>query len=451
MINDALKKRDPVKWLVIFLMIIIQTALLYIIPRSNFILTYGSFLILFALYFYIIKSVNRFSFSLCIGLAVFLRVLAVFSLPELSDDYFRFIWDGKMIVDHINPFQFTPQEFLALHHADTYMNYLYTNMNSQEYHSVYPPVLQYIFCLAVFLFPQNAYGSAIIMKLFILIAECVSIRVLFLYALKKNLPERNILWYVLNPMIIVELTGNVHFEALMLCFLILSFYLLEKKKLLLPAIFWALAIATKMIPLMLGPLILRYLGFKKFILYGIVSVSCLLLVFVPFYNSHLFADIDSSLKLFYHLFEFNGSIFYFIRWIGYRTVHYDVIEETASLLGIISLLLILMISWWPSRSFSLFNKSLWILLVYFLFATMVHPWYISSLLLVSVFSKYKFAFLFSLLILLSYYPYSLKVYNESNWIILVEYGLLFCFIIFEYSKRKLQINVVNKKGSERYF
>ena len=419
-------------------MVAATTMLLYFTPRPNFILTYILFLLLFVGYFVMIRQVQAFPLRLCIALAVVLRLMALFSLPVLSDDYFRFIWDGKMTMAHVNPFHFAPAAYLAAHPGDAYLQSLVAQMNSADYNSVYPPVLQYIFAFAVWLFPTSAYGAVVVMKLFIFLSECLTIRVLYLYLIKKKIPVRNMLWYVLNPMIIIELTGNVHFEGILICFFMAMLWWLNSKKYLAAGVMWALTICTKMTPLMLAPLLLWHLGWRKFSLFGGVAVLATSLLFAPFLDRQLGADIGSSLRLFYHLFEFNAPVFYLIRTIAYHYVNYDVIEEVAPKLGIISFFIILAVSFWPRGSRSIETRSLWIFSIYFLFATMVHPWYISILVLLSVFNRYRFPVIFSILIPLSYFPYSLKDYDEDMRVILLEYGLLALFMLVEWRwiKRK---------------
>ena len=114
---------------------------------------------------------------------------------------------------------------------------------------------------------------------------------------------RNILWYVLNPLIIVELMGNVHFEGIMICFLVAFLYYLFIGKYKGAAIFWTLAIGTKIIPLILAPVLVRKMGIKKFAYWGTISAIILFLLFIPFVNVHLISDYKASIKLFYHLFE----------------------------------------------------------------------------------------------------------------------------------------------------
>lgn len=419
-------------WGAVFFMLLTEIILLNRVPRSDFLMNYGLILIMFLFYFYILYNKKLFSLSTCIRIAILLRIIALFNEPVLSDDYFRFIWDGKMMLAHINPFHYTPQEYILGHRPDVYLNYLLANMNSPEYHTIYPPVMQYLFAFAVWLFPTNVYGSMLVMKLFIFAAELFSLRLLYLYALKKNIGTRNILWYALNPLIIVELTGNVHFEGLLLCFFLALLYYLDSGKYKSAGIFWALAVCTKMIPLILAPLLFRYMGWRKFILFCSLALGTMLLLTLPFLSVPFIEGIRSSGRLFFHLFEFNAPVLYLIRSIAYHYVDYDIIEEVAPKLAVISLILILMISFWPTKKFSFETKSLWIFSIYFLFSTMVHPWYPAILILLCVFTRYKFPIIFSLLIPLSYFPYRFREYDENMWIILLEYGMLFIFLMLEW-------------------
>ena len=298
-------------WALPFMLIAVYILLLYFIPRSNFFGTYAAFIFLFAAYFYIVKKESIFSFEFCIALAILLRLIAVFSLPALSDDYFRFIWDGKMMLQHVNPFSFTPKEYL-LTHTNTQLQFLYNNLipESQESYTIYPAIMQYIFAVAAKLYPANPYAAAVIMKLFIFSAECFTLYGLFLLARLKKIPVRNILLYALNPLVIVELTGNVHFEALLICFLVFTFYFLEKNKLVMVALFWALAICSKLLPVMLAPLFLMYLGFWRFIKTGLLTLLFCFVLFIPLIDTDLISHVSDSVGKYYNLFEFNGSFYY---------------------------------------------------------------------------------------------------------------------------------------------
>jgi hypothetical protein len=93
-----------------------------------------------------------------------------------------------------------------------------------------------------------------------------------------------------------------------------------------------------------------------------------------------------------------------------------------------------MLSFYRFKKELLYERAMLVFFIYFLGAAMVHPWYISTMVALCVFGRYKFPLIFSLLIPLSYYPYWLPVYDENMLVITAEYFLLFLFICFEWKR-----------------
>lgn len=166
-----------------------------------------------------------------IGLGVLFRLLVLFAFPNLSDDVFRFVWDGRLIVNGENPFLHMPSWYLESKNIIHGLNQeLYNQLNSNKYFTVYPPILQYIFALSVWIFPNDIYVSTIVMKCFIFLAECGSIAILLKLFKQFEIHAKYIAIYALNPLVIIELTGNLHFEGLMIFFLLFAVWLLAEKK-----------------------------------------------------------------------------------------------------------------------------------------------------------------------------------------------------------------------------
>ena len=415
----------------------------YSTARTNFPQLMALFGLLFAGYYYLTTAnLNENFIKQGIIISVLFRLCLLFMIPNLSDDYFRFVWDGRLSAHGINPFSVIPSVFIDSQKALSagFDHKLFTALNSPEYYTIYPPTLQFIFFVSVKLFPSNILGSVIIMRLFIIAAEIGSIFLISSILKKRNLPSKNVLFYALNPLVIIELTGNLHFEALMIFFLLLSVFLLMKERFTLSATAFSLAICSKLLPLMFLPLLLKKIGIRKSMRFYFISGIATVLLFVPFINQEFIGNILSSVGLYFHSFEFNASIFYLVRWAGFETLGYDVIGKAGTTLSLIALLGICSIAIFQKGKdvIYFFNAMLFCLTIYFAFATIVHPWYISTLVVLSVFTSWRFPLVWSGLIMLTYFTYRSTPYSESLWLVTIEYTLLCSFMVYEWNRSRKQ-------------
>ena len=69
--------------------------------------------------------------------------------------------------------------------------------------------------------------------------------------------------------------------------------------------------------------------------------------------------------------------------------------------------------------------------VYYFTATTVHPWYISILLIISVFTGYLYPIIWSVIVYLSYTTYSNQLYTENLLIVFIEYLIIYAVFIYE--------------------
>lgn len=422
------------------LSLVLYLLLGYSTERTNFLQLITLFALLFAGYFYLTTAnLNETFIKQSILFSVLFRLTLLFMLPNLSDDYFRFVWDGRLSAHGINPFSITPSAFMESRQVAPGLDHqLFSVMNSQNYYTIYPPLLQFIFFVSVKLFPSNIFGSVILMRLFIIAAEIGSIFLLSSILKQLNLPSKNILLYTLNPLVIMELTGNLHFEALMIFFLLLSVFLLMKEQLTLSAIAFSLAICSKLLPLMLLPLLLKRIGFQKSRWFYFICGTTSIIMFIPFIDMELIGNISSSIGLYFHSFEFNASIFYVIRWAGFETLGYDIIGKAGPILLLIAMAGIVSMAIFQKEKnvSSLFSAMLFCFTIYFAFATIVHPWYIATLVALSVFTKWVYPLLFSGLIILTYFTYRIVPYSENLLVVAIEYILLFSFMLYEWNSNR---------------
>ncbi|MTI22258.1 DUF2029 domain-containing protein, partial [Fulvivirga sp. RKSG066] len=397
----------------------------YFIERYHSVSLISSYILLFFAYWWLLKRSTSLSLPGLIFLGVAFRCLLLFGLPTLSDDIFRFVWDGRLIVEGINPFSQLPSEYIAANQLPgTLTKELFFQLNSPDYFTIYPPFAQFVFWLSATLSPDSVLGSAVIIRSLIILAEIGTIYFLVKLADYYKIKKRNILWYVLNPLVILELTGNLHFEAFMIFFLVASIYLLLTQRVVMASLLFAMAISAKLIPLIILPLFLKRLYRPTLIkFYGFTGMFTLL-AFLPLVSQELIDGMTASLSLYFQKFEFNASIYYLVREVGYYFQGYNIISTAGPYLASLTFLLV--------TAYSIMRKQdklplavIIVLGIYFLLATTVHPWYICTLLAFSVLTKYNVIVVWSLLIFLTYVGYSESGFKEVLWLTAIEYcGLI---------------------------
>ncbi|HMQ46745.1 MAG TPA: glycosyltransferase 87 family protein [Saprospiraceae bacterium] len=400
----------------------------YRVQQSDFVLLVAIYTPTFLLYLLLCQaavSIQRRYFLF--GLAVIARLLLLPSLPGWSDDLYRFIWDGRLIVHGTNPFEQLPSYYMEPgHRVSGLEESLYASLNSADYFTVYPPVAQGIFALAAWLSPQSILGSALVIRGFLLLCELGTIWLLLRLLRNMQMPEHKAIWYALNPLVILEVVGNLHFEGAMIFFLLLSFYFLQKQQLIPSAFGMALSIASKLVPLIFLVFWLRRLGWKSaFWFFGVLGFS-LLLVFSPLLSGAFFQGMGSSLGLYFHQFEFNASLYYLARYIGYQLEGYNMIDTLGPLLalttfvGVLSMALV----WKTSGDQAFMKKHLFAICLYVMCSTTVHPWYAILPFTLSLFSSYRFPMLFTYFVVWSYAHYAQNRFEENILLIALEYSII---------------------------
>ncbi len=437
---------------VFFLSALLYFLLLFETPRENFWQTSLLWGLLFIGYFWVLRYfflerkikytclLPTANWKLALLAAVAFRIIAWLALPELSDDYFRFLWDGQLLAHGDNPFSRLPSAYTAAEYAGLGLSQtLFEGLNSPDYHSIYPPVCQGVFYLAASIFPDNIYASVLLMKGIFFLAEVGSIFLIIQLLRHWKQDINKVFLYALNPLVIVELVGNLHFECLMIFFLLLSLWLLLKVNWQFSAIAFGLAVSSKLIPLMFLPLLIRRIGFWQTMAYGSIVMLILLLGFLPIFDVETFLHLLESVQLYFQQFEFNAGIYYLLRAVGKWLTGYNLILYLGPALSLLSFAGIMWIAFRRKKVTvdSLPLSMLAVLLLYLLLATTVHPWYVIPLVALATFCDFRFPYIWSALLILTYATYQTAAYEENMYLMALEYAALFALLYLERGKWKL--------------
>lgn len=373
--------------------------------------------------------------------ALLFRAVFLFSEPPLSDDFYRFMWDGTLVAHGAEVYTNSPSDLMSSNQAsDLGLADLYPFLNSPDYYTVYPPLEQVFFASAVWLGRGDLGAIIFFLHLIIMLFEGVFIYIMLQLLRHFSLPAALAMGYAFNPLVIIELTGNLHFEGVVLSFLAMAVWCWIKAAVSRPllwksfsAVAFALAVSVKLTPIMLAPLLICLLR-RQSIAFGIMATSIFLLTLMPFYSPELLEHWHSSLALYFRTFEFNASLYYLVRAIGSWSLGYNPIATVGPAMSIVTLLLILFIAarnLWHPKSSGLVDRLAkvagsvkWTYLVYYLMATTVHPWYITTLVAFAVFTPRREAWWWSFLVVFSYAHYEGGGYAENYHWIIAEYSLL---------------------------
>jgi alpha-1,6-mannosyltransferase len=399
---------------------------IFTITRGDTILLLGSYVIAYGAYFFVWEIPNeRFLFSL--GLVA--RICLFLTLPILSDDVFRFIWDGHLLKNGIHPFNELPifylnQNLPGLNQA------LFDALNSQTHFTVYPPLNQGIFWLAVTI-SENWLIATGVIRMFLLASDIGALYFLRKLLLLKQKPQQWAMLYFLNPLLIIEGVGNLHFEGMVIFFLVVGLYYFEKQNVRTSAIHFGLAVGTKLLPLIFLPYFFFNEIRKKKVTFTLVAGLVTVATLLPLYSSKFIAGMKDSLSLYFQQFEFNASIYYIIREIGFTITGYNEIAIIGPALSIASIISIIGISIigirknWPVEKVLLF-----VLTAHLLLSLTIHPWYILPLIMLGLLSGYVYPLIWSLVIFITYAGYATAEYELSMWFITLEYLIVFLAFIF---------------------
>ncbi len=183
-----------------------------------------------------------------------------------DNDVWRYLWDGHLTATGIGPYSRTPHELLTEVESgargerepppletELWWDVL-DNVSFRTYTSVYPPAAQELFLLAYLIAP----GSVLVLKLLIALVDlgcCLAVAALVRAA---GRPDRDLLFYAWNPLVIKEFAGSGHVDALMILFVAWAAVWLLRRRDALAQLLLGVGIASKLGAVILLPLFWRH-------------------------------------------------------------------------------------------------------------------------------------------------------------------------------------------------
>ena len=233
--------------------------------------------------------------------AVFFRLLFLPLGPGLSADGYRYVWDGLVQLEGVNPYRYAPEDpaLAALRGAA-----VYDNLNSASFYSVYPPIPQAIFALGALFHEAGGAASYFVIKGVLAVLELGGV-----FVLARLVSARALLLYAWHPLVLLEAAGQPHTEAALVLFLALTVLAARGGRGRWASAALAGAVWTKLFPVVFFPFLWRRFGWKAVWPAAFVSAVLVLPYAAPYVPGHLRASLD----LYVRYFEFNAGPYYALK------------------------------------------------------------------------------------------------------------------------------------------
>jgi hypothetical protein len=163
------------------------------------------------------RSVSMWPSSVILAVALLLRLLFLGNPPQLSDDIYRYLWDGSNLLHAVNPYAAPPSLMKPRPGLET----IHSLINHPEYVTIYPPAAQLVFAGGA------ALGGSITGVKALLVLIDLGLCALLARLLKQlGRPVWLAALYAWNPLPVVEIAGSGHVDGAGMALLLASISLI---------------------------------------------------------------------------------------------------------------------------------------------------------------------------------------------------------------------------------
>ncbi|MDQ3066376.1 MAG: glycosyltransferase 87 family protein [Actinomycetota bacterium] len=306
------------------------------------------------------RSLGRSAFAIVLVVAVVARLALAVQPPELSDDIYRYVWDGRVQAAGINPYRHAPESPALAQLRDVE---IYENVNRRFAPTIYPPAAQ-----ALFRGTYAVYADSVVWTKVVFVGvDALAILLLGLLLHRSGRPPERALLYAWHPLALIEVGHSGHVDVAAVTLLLGTLLLLGRKRVVAAGVVLAAAVLVKFYALAVLPALLA--GSRRAAIKLVTAlVAAAGLAYLPFIEvgTRVLGYLPGYLEE--EGFD-SGARFYALRLTGLEGATAAALYQTlaAALLGIVA------IAVW--RRGAQAEGAALLLLVTLLVATPAYPWY----------------------------------------------------------------------------
>lgn len=229
------------------------------------------------------------------GWAIALRVVGFLGAPVLEDDFWRYLWDGRMFALTGNPYATAP----LAHFADAMLpgrfQEILDQINHPDVPTIYGPGCQFAFALSYWIAPGQLWPW----KLLLLGADLLT-----LWWLRSMVSARHALLYAWCPLLIQETAFTAHPDSMAIVAVVGALVAFRRRNWHWMAGALALAGATRLPALLMAPLLLWSAPRKSWATFAGVAV----VLHLPFWLQGSMPGFGGTAAFVGH-WEFNSTVY----------------------------------------------------------------------------------------------------------------------------------------------
>ena len=385
--------------------------------------------------------------------AALFRIAALVAPISLSDDIWRYLWDGQIVLEGESPYAESATERLERGLGD---RDLYEKLNRPDAQTVYPPLAQMAFAAAVGL--EQAIGGAserwlrAVFSLFDLLGIVALGLVLVRY-------RRSVMWvalYAWHPLAYWEVAAGGHTEALGIVWLAALLGFAASSRPVATGVAIGLAGLAKWTFLVVSPVVAFFLMRRRGLPAAVLATVAALVVsavgYAPFYTDRLWDNHLESLGLYAGHFSFNAPVYYTLRFLlGYREgITEPVSHITGPLLTAATIGAVAVICWWQDGTRRrLFSGVAWSAAAYIAFTPVFHPWYALPLLAAGALAGWTTPAVLGVVIVVSYTFYAPWMSATGQAVLMgVQTALVGIWAVWEFGSHGLR-RILERRGVKK--